>query len=247
MSELGTIAWAAPRRGRLTFGEKLRVIGQGIVVTLRGGGGGKQLTAGDAAAVDDVTAPAGELARWAETTCAAVSAPWLVNHCLRTYAWGALIARRDGARCDRELLWLAALLHDLGVTDAHRAPDGTCFAFHGATCARELLVGRGVDAARADRIAEAICMHLNVIANATAEPEARYLAAGAAFDCVGMRLRDVDAADRTRVVAEHPRLGMKRELIATMRARAKAEPGTRLALICRLGFLGRVKRAPFAE
>jgi hypothetical protein len=145
------------------------------------------------------------------------------------------------------MLWLAALLHDLGITDAHRAPDGTCFAFHGGIRARELLVGRGVDAARADRIAEAICQHLNVIASATAEPEARYLAAGAAFDTVGIRYRDVDAADRARVDAAHPRLGMKRELIATMRARTRAEPGTRLALICRLGFFGRVKRAPFAE
>jgi len=246
---IGTLAWAEPRRGRLSFGEKLRLVGQGIKVTLGGGRGPRpaQLTAGEAALVDEVTAPTSALARWAETTCREVSSPWLVNHCVRTYAWGALLARRDGVRCDRELLWLGALLHDLGVTDAHRAPAGTCFAFHGAVTARALMVEHGVEAAQATRVAEAICQHVNVLANPGAEPEARYLQAGAAFDTVGMRLRDVTRDDVGRVDREHPRLDQKAALVATMRERARIEPGTRMALLCRLGFLGRVARAPFAD
>jgi putative nucleotidyltransferase with HDIG domain len=244
---LGSVAWATPRRGRLTFGEKLRVIGQGIKVTLRGGGRGAALGPGELPLVDELAVPDGEHARWAQAACAAVAAPWLVHHCLRTYAWGTLIARRDGVRCDAELLWVGALLHDLGVTDAHRAPAGTCFAFHGATVARDLLTGRGVDDTRAARVAEAICQHLNVIANAGAEPEVRYLAAGAAFDTAGMRRADVEAAARQRVDDAYPRLGMKREFAAVMRERSRVESGTRMVLLCRLGFLGRIKRAPFSE
>ena len=84
-----------------------------------------------------------------------------------------------------------------------------------------------------------------MLANAGAEPEARYLQAGAAFDTVGMRLGDVERAEVARIDAAHPRLEQKSALVATMRERARVEPGTRIALLCRLGFLGRVKRAPF--
>jgi hypothetical protein len=239
----GSLAWAAPRRGRLTFGERLRLVGQGIKVTLTGGRGPKRLTAGDAKLVDEITMPTTDLATWAEATCAACSPPWLVNHCLRTYAYGALLARRDGVACDRELLWTSALLHDLALTDAHRAPPGTCFAYHGATVAQALMRGESIDAARATRVAEAICQHLNIIANGGAEAEARYLQAGAGCDTVAMRAKELERADVDRVEAAHPRLDQKPQIMAVLGERGRVEGGTRTSMLCRLGFLGRVRRA----
>lgn len=46
-----------------------------------------------------------------------------VNHCLRTYAWGMILGAHDGLRPDAELLFVAALLHDLALTSlAHVRP-----------------------------------------------------------------------------------------------------------------------------
>jgi hypothetical protein len=244
--QLGTMSWAARRDGRLTFGEKLRVVAQGIAATLRTRRG-EELGAGEARLAEALRAPSGELARWAEQLCAATSPPFLINHCLRSYAYGSLLAARDGVAVDSELLWLAALLHDLGLTSAHRAPDATCFAFHGGVVARRLLAERGVPAERAERVAEAICQHLSVKPIEAAAPEARYLADATALDTVGMRFRDLGRPAIDAVDAAYPRLAMKNEFAATIASRSREERGTRLALLCRLGFLGRVRRAPFAD
>ena len=200
----------------------------------------------EASIADALTAPSTSLARWAETTCAAVSPPWLVNHCLRCYAWGVLLAIRDDRAIDRELLWLAAMLHDLGVTDAHRAPADTCFAYHGALAARRMLVEQGASRDRAAHVADSICQHLNVLPNDDASAEARTLAAAAAFDTIGARYREIHRAFVDQIETRHPRLSLATELVAVMRERARVERTTRMAMLCRLGFLGRVRKAPFA-
>jgi hypothetical protein len=40
---------------------------------------------------------------------------------------------------------------------------------------------------------------------------------------------------------------MKRNLGAVIRDRARAGPRTRIALLCRLGFLGLISRSPFED
>ncbi len=240
---LGSLAWAARRGGNLTFRDKLRVIGSGIAATLRGRRG-IAFTPSEAQIDEIVTAPTGELARFAEATCAACSPPWLVQHCLRSYAWAALLAARDGARLDRELIWVAALLHDLGLTELHHAPDGTCFAYHGALVTERMLSERGVDPERTARVAEAICQHLDLAPSSA--PEARYLQAATAFDTAGVRFHDLDASVITDVHARHPRLDMRTQLPVVIKAAARSAPDSRIALLCRLGFLRRVASAPFA-
>ena len=65
----------------------------------------------------------------------------LANHALRTWAFGCVLGLRDGLTFDREVLALAALLHDLGL--ARRTPETTCFAADGAIQAVELLRDSG--------------------------------------------------------------------------------------------------------
>lgn len=48
---------------------------------------------------------------------AAVSPTFLCHHCMRTFLFGNLLGQRDGLRCDRELLYLGAVMHDLGLTE----------------------------------------------------------------------------------------------------------------------------------
>ncbi|TDD29085.1 HD domain-containing protein, partial [Nonomuraea terrae] len=49
----------------------------------------------------------------------------LLNHCLRSYLWGAMYATAHGIDHDDELYYVSALLHDIALTetfDSHTVP-----------------------------------------------------------------------------------------------------------------------------
>ena len=43
--------------------------------------------------------------------------PALLNHCVRSYLWGAAYAGAHGIAFDDELYYVSALLHDIALTD----------------------------------------------------------------------------------------------------------------------------------
>ena len=45
-----------------------------------------------------------------------VSDPFLFHHVMRSALFADLIGRERGVKYDRELLWVSAVLHDLGLT-----------------------------------------------------------------------------------------------------------------------------------
>ena len=67
----------------------------------------------------------------------------LVNHAARTFYFGALIGRANKNNFDPEILFLACLLHDLGLTEAHMGP--LPFEIQGAAAARRLLLTEGLN------------------------------------------------------------------------------------------------------
>src|ERR1041384_739931 len=60
--------------------------------------------------------PDSPLARDAEVAAQDLSKPALLNHSSRAYTWGAAIAALQGITFDRELLYLAAMFHDTGIS-----------------------------------------------------------------------------------------------------------------------------------
>ena len=54
--------------------------------------------------------------------------PPLLNHCVRSYLWGATYASVHGITFDEELLYVSAMLHDIGLTDVF---DSHTSAFRG--------------------------------------------------------------------------------------------------------------------
>src|SRR5215207_5369491 len=61
--------------------------------------------------------PDSSLARDAEVAAQDLLTPALLNHFSRAYTWGAAIAALHGITFDRELLYLAAMLHDTGIPE----------------------------------------------------------------------------------------------------------------------------------
>ena len=60
--------------------------------------------------------------------------PFLFNHVVRSFLFADAVGRESGARYDVELLYVACLLHDLGLGRA--APVRTRFEVEGAETAR---------------------------------------------------------------------------------------------------------------
>lgn len=186
----------------------------------------------------------------------ALSEPWLFNHCLRTYAWAALLAQARGAkganvvRFDRELLLVACALHDLGLTDAHagHVPDCACFAIEGAHAAHRFATDAiGWERERCDRLADAIALHLNVSVATKHGPEAHLLNAGAALDVVGLRLCEIPAPSRAAVLATYPRSDFVPSMVSAMKTQARMRPRSRASVLVGLGFCGMIRADPLGK
>jgi hypothetical protein len=222
-----------------------RVLGLELAARVRGGLRATGLRR-PPRAVDEalLTPPDSALATRAAALVRALSPPFLVHHCERTFAFGAAIGHALGRRVDRELLYVAAALHDLGLTDAHQGERP--FELRGADAARAFCLDGGCPAARADLVHEAIALHTSVQA-ARREPEIALLHFGAGADVVGYRAEELAPETIAAVVARWPRLGFKRCIAELLAREARRTPGSPLGVQWRLGFGKRVARAPFAE
>src|ERR1700733_11384043 len=63
--------------------------------------------------------------------------PYLFNHAVRTFLFGSLVGRALGQKFDEEILYLACLLHDLGLTE--RFEGDQPFEIQGAQAAKAFL------------------------------------------------------------------------------------------------------------
>jgi HD superfamily phosphodiesterase len=233
----GSLAWARKNQGRMTRSEMLTEALRGILAVARARLVRSAVLVGFrprtvAAALADIPQPRTPLTSAAENALAGAP-PWVLAHSMRTYLWGWLLGQRDGLRPEPELLLTAALLHDLGLVHTDGA---ACFALRGAEAARTVVVAAGKDEATADRVADAITMHLNVVAQGS--PETLLLRAGAALDVVAARLDEIAPECRRDVLAAWPRTDFLENVTASLRAEAREHPGTRAEFLCRrLGFV----------
>lgn len=153
------------------------------------------------------------------------SSPALSNHCLRSWAWASLLAVSDGIAIDRELLFVAAMLHDLGVTpafDAHAIP----FEQAGGAVAAVFAAGAGWDAHRRGRVAEVIERHMWRSVDMHDDPEGHLLEIATSLDVSGVGF-DRWAADDLRAVTERlPRLDFSTAFDRLIHEQASRKPGT---------------------
>ncbi|WP_432327213.1 HD domain-containing protein [Mucilaginibacter sp. P25] len=91
--------------------------------------------------------------RAAEAYARSVSSPMLFNHVMRCYHFADLFAKKHQVAADQELLFLSAVLHDLGFTSS--VPGQNRFEIEGAEAARQFLLEHGVsDEARLESMAQ---------------------------------------------------------------------------------------------
>jgi HD domain len=193
--------------------------------------------------LERLTIPDSAAARAAEELATTAQPRSLVNHGVRSYAFGALLGLSESRPFESEILYVAALLHDIGLMEAYDL--GNDFEADGEAAARELLLSVGWDAARADRAAHAIRDHWDG-PESDDDVESLLLAYGTSVDVGGWRLEHFDRETVDDVVATAPRDGFKRQFIELVERQAVAKPWCHLGpLTASPAFAERVLATPF--
>ena len=161
-------------------------------------------------------------ARAADALCREASEPFLANHQLRSYLWASVLGRARGIEVDHEALFVAAALHDLGLTERFRGD--ACFEVAGGDAAAEFLLERGWSRDRADEVRRAIVLHIEQSVPIELGAVAHVLDLGISVDVSGSRLDEIDPGVRDEVLATFPRLDFKRRMTDLLRRDADAHP-----------------------
>lgn len=183
--------------------------------------------------------PDSEIARQAEKLLRGTSEPFLVNHCLRSYLWGAALAEVEKVDFDAELLFVSAALHDLGLVP--QFDTGAPFEHDSATVAHEFAHVHGW-AARKSAVAEqAIVLHVAPDVTLDHGAEAYLLWHATAVDVTGSRLDELPATIVTQVLSNHPRLDFAAHFGELLANQARQKPQSRAAQRVEGGLLERLE------
>lgn len=146
--------------------------------------------------------------------------PAVAHHSVRSFLFAQLFAAHEGcladAAYDRDLLFAATVLHDLGTGELARGEAR--FEVEGADLAADLLRAHGVPEADVDRVWEAVALHTS-----PGIAERRGLLAYLTRTGVGIdfgRNAEVVSGWEKRIHAAYPRLGMVRSLVDAIVERA---------------------------
>ncbi len=189
------------------------------------------------------TRPDSRLARRAETLLAEVSPPFLTNHSFRSHFFAVALAERDRVRFDAELLYVAALLHDLGLVA--RFDTGRCFEEDGADAAAALAAEEGWPPERREALAEAIRLHVAVSVEVADGAEAYLLWHSTGLDVVGSRHDELSAETVRAVIESYPRLDFKQGFTDLVADQAERKPACWAAAAMQRGLGELIAAAPF--
>lgn len=168
--------------------------------------------------------PAGPLAEAALTIVRTSESASVANHSLRSFYFADLLAAHEGcdqdAAYDRDLLFAATVMHDLGT--GALAKGEARFEVEGADLAAAVLREHGVAGRDVDRVWEAIALHTS-----PGIAERRGLLAYLTRVGVGIDFGlhpEIASAWSARIHAACPRLDMVRSLVDAIVERAARSP-----------------------
>ena len=187
--------------------------------------------------------PDSTVAQQAEDLIADVAPAFLVNHSVRAYAWAVELAWHDKLEFDPEILYVSALLHDIGLVPAYDM--GACFEIDGAIAAERFALQQGQSAERTHAIYDVIALHMIETLPVDPAAEVVLLWDSTGVDVTGHRIGDMRASAIPEVVAAYPRLDFKREFAARFVDQATRKPSCRVAQMVATGKLDAIANAPF--
>ncbi|MFB7369738.1 HD domain-containing protein [Streptomyces sp. NPDC056222] len=162
----------------------------------------------------------------------AYCSPALLNHSIRAYVWAAAYGTEQGIDFDPELLYVAAMFHDIALMPEF---DSHTVGFDNASghVAWVFAAGAGWPQARRQRLVEAVVAHMLDEVDVTADPEGFLLERSTSLDISGRYMDDFSDAFKAEVLEAYPRLGIAEEFLGCFRDQAERKPESSAAAAIR--------------
>ncbi|GAA1441551.1 HD domain-containing protein [Leifsonia poae] len=175
--------------------------------------------------LSEITAPDTSAARAALEIATAYHSPSLLNHVQRSWLWALGFAEARGLEPDHELLYVSALLHDLGIVPAF---DNHTLAYEDAAghVAIALTAGSGWPDARRVRAHEVIVRHNWPEVDPEFDVEGHLLSTSTALDISGANADELSLDFRREVLERYPRGELAAEFTACVKDQAIRKPET---------------------
>jgi hypothetical protein len=154
--------------------------------------------------ISDIKLPDSQLARAATQFIRDTESDFLFQHSTRVYFWGALAGKRKGLTFDPELLYTAAMFHDVGLTSDFRE-SRLRYEVDGANAARDFLRSQGISESDTEKVWLAIAVHTTPGISPHLHPVAALTAEGVMMDLAGVGYDEFTDAQREAVATAYPR------------------------------------------
>ena len=175
--------------------------------------------------LSEITVPDTAAARGALEIATAYHSPSLLNHVQRSWLWAVGFAETRALDPDTELLYVAAILHDVGIVTEF---DNHTLAYEdaGGHVAIALTAGAGWPTERRVRAHEVIVRHNWPEVDPAFDVEGHLLEIATALDISGARSDELPLDFRREVLELFPRLELAAEFTACVTDQAARKPNT---------------------
>jgi HD domain len=160
--------------------------------------------------ISGVTIPDSQLVQEATELVRDTESPLLFNHSTHVYYFGSLAGIRRKLKFDPELLYIAAMFHDLGLTPRYASKTDR-FEVDGANSARGFLPHHKISERGIDVVWTAIALHTTPGIPQYMHPVIALVTAGVEMDALGIGYSDFSEADREAVARAYPRSAYVKE------------------------------------
>src|SRR5579864_6035213 len=179
-----------------------------------------------------VDIPDGVLAQAATDQIRGTESELMFHHALRAFLFGALTGYRENLTFDAELLYVAAMFHNVGLNEKYqRSPYR--FEVDGANAARDFLRQHVVADRLIDEVWAAIALHTTPGIPEHMSPLVALISAGVHMDIRGARYDGFTAQQRDEIVQAFPReSGFKKKVIKAYARGMEHRPETTFGTVC---------------
>ena len=152
------------------------------------------------------------------------SEPYLFNHAMRSWLFAAIIAQRNQAVHDGEVLAVATILHDVGLAEDFNGP--LRFEVEGANAARAFARDHKLDDRRAQLIWDTVALNSTPSIALHKESEVALSTMGIGLDWGGWGYEALNETQIAAILEEFPRLEMKKQFTHAVCRIVETRPDT---------------------
>ena len=176
--------------------------------------------------ISGVMIPDSKLAREATELVHDTESTLLFNHSTRVYYFASLAGKMRGLKFDPELLYVAAMFHDMGLTPRYSSKSDR-FEVDGANTARAFLRQHNISQPEIDTVWTAIALHTTPGIPQYMHPVVALLTNGVEMDVLGIAYSEFSDSDRQAIVGAYPRTEhFKEDIIQAFYGGIRQKPET---------------------